>query len=487
MTPRLLSRAVALALLAGCGAASAITNVENNASIPFSFSNPGARSLGMGGAFLGLADDATAAYTNPAGLTGLGLEQQVSIEARRQEFDSTFANGGFADFGPNSSIGGVQYGSASDSVDGVSFLSWVLPRENWALAVYRHELVNYRSSYRTSPTGFLVDDLEFFLFPYDAATDLEIINYGVSFGFNATDEIAIGAGLSYYDFEIASSTARFSAATAGNAADLVSTQRQGGNDDDIGFNLGVMFRVTSQFNIGLAYRSAPEFEYRATNIAGPAFQRNLFGQGVFDGETLTDKRAEFEAPDMFGLGFNWRPTDNLSLNLDLNRINYSNLTESVDTAFLNNPGDPLTIVSQIDIVLDNGDGTTTTIPAGTAFPNLVASQFQAAVANGVKVDDVFEPRLGAEYFFADMKYPVSLRAGIWNEERHTLRAKLNPGLDANDDSGEVRANAILFSTGRDEVHYSLGVGIAFPSFQLDFATDQADNQDIYSASAVWRF
>jgi hypothetical protein len=29
--------------------------------------NPGARSLGLGGAFVALADDATAAYANPAG------------------------------------------------------------------------------------------------------------------------------------------------------------------------------------------------------------------------------------------------------------------------------------------------------------------------------------------------------------------------------------------------------------------------------------
>ena len=47
------------------------TNSEINAGIQFNFSNPGARSLGFGGAFIGLADDATAAYTNPAGLTNL--------------------------------------------------------------------------------------------------------------------------------------------------------------------------------------------------------------------------------------------------------------------------------------------------------------------------------------------------------------------------------------------------------------------------------
>ena len=45
------------------------TDIESLAGLTFNFRNPGARSLGMGGAFLGLADDATAAETNPAGLT----------------------------------------------------------------------------------------------------------------------------------------------------------------------------------------------------------------------------------------------------------------------------------------------------------------------------------------------------------------------------------------------------------------------------------
>ena len=37
--------------------------------LQLSFSDPGARSAGLGGAFVALADDATAAFANPAGLT----------------------------------------------------------------------------------------------------------------------------------------------------------------------------------------------------------------------------------------------------------------------------------------------------------------------------------------------------------------------------------------------------------------------------------
>jgi hypothetical protein len=54
----------------------AIAQTGQTAQIPlqFDFLNPGARSLGLGSTFVAIADDATAAFTNPAGLT-LGIRQ----------------------------------------------------------------------------------------------------------------------------------------------------------------------------------------------------------------------------------------------------------------------------------------------------------------------------------------------------------------------------------------------------------------------------
>ena len=45
----------------------------------FRFNTPGARANRMGGTFVGLADDASAAYTTPAGLTIL-TEPEISVE-----------------------------------------------------------------------------------------------------------------------------------------------------------------------------------------------------------------------------------------------------------------------------------------------------------------------------------------------------------------------------------------------------------------------
>ena len=57
----------------------ALTNEEVFSQFQFNFITPGARATGLGGAFIGLADDATAVESNPAGLTQL-YDSEVSLE-----------------------------------------------------------------------------------------------------------------------------------------------------------------------------------------------------------------------------------------------------------------------------------------------------------------------------------------------------------------------------------------------------------------------
>src|SRR5678815_1518159 len=88
-----LSIAICIGLAGLSQNVSAVTDSDVNSVIPFNLANPGARSLGMGGAFLGLSDDSTAAYTNPAGLTQLS-ETEISIEGRHTKYSVPFVNGG---------------------------------------------------------------------------------------------------------------------------------------------------------------------------------------------------------------------------------------------------------------------------------------------------------------------------------------------------------------------------------------------------------
>src|SRR5256884_8241541 len=85
-------------LLAVCAAitvplAAQNTDIESLSGLQFNFGNPGARSLGMGGAFLGLADDASAAEANPAGLTIL-RKPEITIEGRNYQEQQVFTTSG---------------------------------------------------------------------------------------------------------------------------------------------------------------------------------------------------------------------------------------------------------------------------------------------------------------------------------------------------------------------------------------------------------
>jgi long-subunit fatty acid transport protein len=438
MNARSLSSAIALGLLLASTGASALAPTEATALIPFNFSNPGARSLGMGGAFLGASDDATAALVNPAGLTRLGLEQQFSIEYRNYARDVPYAQEGFVTLNPYDNSN-VLYRDSSADDDEISYISWVLPRDNWAFALYRHQMVKFNGGHSSSAIFFQDDPDGTFIRGVNSATELEVVTYGASFAWNATDTISIGGGITWNDFELRSRLDRFD--LDGN---LRVSQLQRGDDDDIGYNVGLLFRGSDNVSFGVSYRSAPEFSYAYTSD----FTDN-------DGSVIrtADGRTPFKAPDVFGVGVSWRATDQLMFNVDVSRVGYSNITEDIDSPF---------------------------------FTGEFASIQDPQILRSIRIKDTIEPRFGVEYAFASSR-PMFLRGGVWQEKRHTLEFDADPESLNFSNAAEAIATATLYAAGEDQTHVSVGFGVLFESFQLDFAYDHSDRLDTLSLSGVYRF
>ena len=104
-------------------------------------------------------------------------------------------------------IGGLVDGTATNDTTGLSFLSFTYPFKSWAIAVYRHELANFEANYNTFGARFDVSDdgQNFFTtryFPVRVGMDLDIVNYGFSAAVRLNESFKIGAGVSYYEFEI---------------------------------------------------------------------------------------------------------------------------------------------------------------------------------------------------------------------------------------------------------------------------------------------
>lgn len=164
---------VLLILLAAGRPGFARSNIEANAGIQFGFSNPGARSRAMGGAFIGLADDATAALANPAGLTQLAATE-ISLEGRLSQFTTTLPFESTAQFG-----GTVIPREFTSTVGGGSFQSFVYAgRQPWSVAVYRAELVNFEADGFSKGPFMQISPAR--LLPFETSANVKVTQIGVS-------------------------------------------------------------------------------------------------------------------------------------------------------------------------------------------------------------------------------------------------------------------------------------------------------------------
>jgi long-subunit fatty acid transport protein len=121
--------------LAGCtGIARALTDEEIFRNLPFNYVPAGARAAAMGGAYVAIADDGSAALTNPAGLQALS-RGQFFIEFRSlspKEPDSIRNNVGSLSVDPVTGDRNLPYlslttGSEQDNQNDISFVSFAWP------------------------------------------------------------------------------------------------------------------------------------------------------------------------------------------------------------------------------------------------------------------------------------------------------------------------------------------------------------------------
>jgi len=143
-----------------------LTNEEIFSQFSFNFITPGARAIALGGAFIGLADDATAVESNPAGLTTLAAPE-ISNEFQYLTYT---INQMYENLSDETDITRKEF---EDSVLSPSFASIVYPYKRFVFSLYRQELVHYKMSYRTNTEPIIIRGSDNFQIPpIDAAVDL---------------------------------------------------------------------------------------------------------------------------------------------------------------------------------------------------------------------------------------------------------------------------------------------------------------------------
>lgn len=433
------------------------TNAEINAGLQFNFSNPGARSLGFAGAFTALADDATAAYTNPAGLTNLS-KPEIALEGRYWRYKNVYQDRGHAIGNPSGTgadtVSGLVNAETTDNTKGLSFVSLVYPSNRWAVAVYRHELANFKASSQSfGPFVGGPPDFPFPIrfFPVRASLDLKIVNYGASLALKFGERFSLGVGVSRSEYKENSVVTRYHLIGGGttpgefygppNYADsnVLVHLRSKGKDSKVVFNAGFLWKIARQLSVGAVYRQGPKFNLDVTSELGPAAAG--FPQIItFPGR--------FRVPDVYGAGIAFRPVELFTVSFDYDRVRYSQFTDNF---------------------ADIGN--------------------RSEISKDFKIDDGNEYRLGLQYAFPIGTSTLALRAGAWRDPDHRVRytGQVLPG-----DSLETRVDKtsfiLLFRPGVTETHYAGGLGLSVGEhFQIDVAYDSSPVVKTGSASMVVRF
>lgn len=414
------------ALVASADEARAQINVENFAQVGFNFSAPGARSAGLGGAFISLADDATAAETNPAGLTTL-LRPEISFEFKGVEYTRTVPE----------EAGGAEGGGTefSDPVAIPSFASFVMPVGGMTLGAFRHELVNYRS--RTYAVGHSFEDNGdlFFLFPYTTDLQMKVENYGGAAAIQlGTLSIGAAGGVSLLSMELEYLRYQLPIFREEFLANQIIVSDEDGSQTSFFVNAGVMFRPSERFSIGAVYRMRPKFdEMRLQSL-------DQFGEPFAD---TPDTMFVVNVPDAFGAGISVRPHDLLTLSVDAVLNMYSQVAE--DMAFTFD---------------EDGSGV-----------DIVAEDFTA--------DDGLDIHGGAEWILLVGNTYLALRGGA------ALLAPSNTYY-----TGDSESTRLLWGDEAADptTTYSAGLGTAlFERLQLDVAGIFGEERTELIASFVFRF
>jgi len=413
---------------------------EAPATFEFSFSNPGARSLGLGGAFVALADDATAAFANPAGLVQL-LRPEISVEGRLWSFSTPYTTGGRASGSPTGygidTVPYVRTATSDEDVTGLSYLSFVYPGKDWSVAVYRHQLAKFplqtelNGLFAAASGGATSRELDQL-----RRTDLDIVSTSVSGAWQVNEKLSLGLGVVYFEGEVASTGSAYLPdeypTTFWELNSFLEERRYftssfEADGTDWGVNLGFLWRIAERWRLGGVYRKGPRLPYTIRNIAGPAHE--LPEGTVVD--FLSGRTIDF--PDVYGLGVSYRSTSGrVTVGFEWDRVEYSSIIESITSE----------LVDTSEVVIEDAD----------------------------------ELHLGFEYVFLQTTPVVALRVGSWLDPDHRFRFE--------GDSAVTRA---LFPSGEDSVHVAVGVGLAFSSLQVDLGFDYSDNVSTASLSAIYSF
>jgi long-subunit fatty acid transport protein len=289
------------------------TLISEQSRTNFTFLGAGARAMGLGGAFIAVADDATAVSFNPAGLAQL-LHPEVSFVTR-----GTHRNVGYEDF---ATIAKTHVLAVSDAVTSSTRFDPLFASATAPLRVGGRNLVIQLSiqrafaqnedSDRTLDESPLVSGAGV---PTHLVQSInqsgQIDLYSVAMAYEVSQRILLG--MAYNQWRGRWTLDSSSLQTAGTSATSVAF-RQANALDGGNFNFGLIWRWPT-WSLGLVHQTGFHADYTfstelSTSLSGP-------------GTSPVPVSSGLHWPSTTGLGFSYRPSDLWLITSDLTHTLWS--------------------------------------------------------------------------------------------------------------------------------------------------------------------
>jgi hypothetical protein len=255
----------------------------------------GARALGMGGAFLARADDATAVSWNPAGLSYLG-RPEVSIVGTRNSFERG---------SPGAVPGDRLVGRSPDFIA----MTWPLSKGAVQLSYQRvFSFAGTRSIERSSD-----------VFETKGTGGFDVLGMGT--GWRLGRRVRVGGAFNLWLNGYSQRKVRTTTLPPPRGRGTSEQDIDYDLDSGVNFNVGLLFSPVESLNLGVVGRTP------LTAIASLRRFRRDFGPSGSVGE-FTENSGDrsdvlIDLPGSVGFGASWRATSSLTISADYTRTFWS--------------------------------------------------------------------------------------------------------------------------------------------------------------------
>jgi long-subunit fatty acid transport protein len=327
----------------------------------------GARALGMGGAFIAVADDATAASWNPGGLTQLEMpEESVVFSSFRRDEDNSF------DTNPEAN------GSQVVSEDDLNYFSLAYPfsfhNYNMVVSINHQHLIDFYRKMNISLDETAGDFSQHRT--VNESHEGQISALGLAYAVRLKPDFSLGLTLNFWEDFLGNNNGWHTTykdvkqvSLLNFSSDFRTTRVTDYSFSGLNANIGFLWNATPQLTIGSVLKTPFKADVEKTvstwtSSSGTATSR----------EDLT-----INMPASYGLGAAYRFSDSFTLSADYYWTNWPLFEQT------------------------NADGT-------------VISPITNQPVNEADIDSTHQLRLGGEYLFMKPGYIVPLRGGIFWEQ-----------------------------------------------------------------------